>query len=392
MRIALIATDDAGYDLDRAPARLGGRALSLHQLDFALGLGCTKVLCLGHGAAPEAIALRHAAEAAGAQFQVLRGSRDLPAAVRGEDELLVFARGLLPDSIKAYEALRKGPAILSLPVQPGAGAGFELLDLTTAWGGAMAIPGRLADRLDLLPDDAEPIAGLLRIARQAGVPERSLPETELAEGRWGLLRNGEQAAAAEPGWLRRRLPPGSPWRPSAWLARMLLRRFGAGATGSRRAGPLARTGAVLAIFGAGALAWFGIPVGAFALLALAAVAIELADGMARLARPSFAGEGKPSKVSAGLRLLLDAALVAVGTLAIPGALHRRVFLALLPVALLHVALPQATRSWRELFNDRALIALALAAAVGLDGAEKGFMALALVLLALRIRAFGKSQG
>jgi hypothetical protein len=384
VRIALIATDDAGYEPDREPARLGGRAVSLHQLDFALGQGCKKVLCLGHGAAPEAIALRHAAESAGAQFQVLRGARDLPAAVRGEDELLVFARGLLPDSLKAYEALRKGPAILSLPVQPGAGAGFELLDLTTAWGGAMAIPGRLADRLDMLPEDAEPIAGLLRIARQAGVPERALPESELAEGRWVLLRNAEQSAAAEPGWLRRRLPPSSPWRPSAWLARMLLRRFGAGASASRRAGPLARAAAVLATAGAVAAAWFGYPLGGFALLALAALAIELGDGIAQLTRPSFAGEAPPSKLSRGLRLALDAALVAVGALALPGALHRRVFLALLPVGLLHVWPPAKGDSWRAVFADRVLVIAALALAVELDAAEKGFMAAALVLLAVRI--------
>ena len=93
MRIALIATDEAGYEPDRQPAELGGRALTLHQLDFALGQGCGKILFLGHGGGPEALALRQAAERAGAQFQVLRGPRDLPATVRGEDELLVLARG-----------------------------------------------------------------------------------------------------------------------------------------------------------------------------------------------------------------------------------------------------------------------------------------------------------
>ena len=384
MRIALIATDDAIYDPDREPARLGGRVVSLHQLDFALGQGCTKILCLGHGAAPEAIALRHAAEQAGAQFQMLRGSRDLPAAVRAEDELLVFARGLLPDSLRAYELLRKGPVILSLPVQPGAGAGFELLDLTTAWGGAMAIPGRLADRLDLLPEDSEPIASLLRVARQAGVAERQLPEAELAEGRWGLLRNAEQAAAAEPAWLRRRLPPTSPWRPTDWFSRTLLRRFAAGATGSKRAGPLVRAATLLFVAGALAAAWFGYPLAGFALLALAALTIEAGDGISQLTRPSFAGEAPPSRLSRGLRLALDAALVWVGTMAVPGALHRRLFLALLPVGLLHVWRPAERGGWRALLSDRVVLVAALALAVFLDLAEKGFMAVTLILLAVRI--------
>ena len=384
MRIALIATDEAGYEPDRQPAELGGRALTLHQLDFALGQGCGKILFLGHGGGPEALALRQAAERAGAQFQVLRGPRDLPATVRGEDELLVLARGLLPDSPKGSDMLRKGPVILSLPVQAGAAGGFELLDLTAAWGGAIAMPGRLADRLDMLPEDGEPIAGLLRIARQAGIPERQLPESELVDGRWVLLRNAEQAIAAEPGWLRRRLPPASPWHPTAWLARTLLRRFGVGATASTRAGPLARAAAVLAILGALASAWFGYPLGGLILLALAVLAIELGDGIAQLTRPSFAGEAPPSRLSRGLRLALDAALVAVGALALPGALHRRLFLALLPVGLLHVPLPAGSRAWRALFEDRALVIAALALAVGFDVAEKGFMAVALVLLALRI--------
>src|SRR5690606_9495501 len=158
-----------------------------------------------------------------------------------------------------------------------------------------------------------------------------------------LLRNAEQARAVEAAWLRRRLPSASPWNPTAWLARILLRRFGAGATASTRAGPLARVGAVLSMAGALAAAWFGYPIGGFALLAIAVLAIELGDGIAQLTRPSFAGEAPPSKLSRGLRLALDAALVAVGALALPGALHRRLFLALLPVTLLHVPVPAETR-------------------------------------------------
>lgn len=392
MRVALIATDDAGYEPDREPAALGGRALSFHQLDFALGQGCGKVVCLGHGASTEAIALRHAAERAGLQFQVVRGSRDLPAAVRGDDELLVFARGLLPDSSVAYEALRKGPLLLSLPVQPGAGAGFELLDLTTAWGGAMAIPGRLVARLDLLPEDADPLAGLLRIARQSGVAERSLPEAELAEGRWSLLRNAEQARAAEPGWLRRRLPQGSPLHPTAWLVRLLLRRFGAGVSASSRAGPLARVASLLGILGAVAAAWYGWVLVGFGLLAFSVLTIELGDGIARLARPSFAGEGRPSNVSFTLRLLFDLALVAVGTLAVPGALQRRLFVSLLPVGLLHLWQPDEAPSWRTILSDRVLVVLVMALAVGFDMAEKGFMALALGFLAVRIAMVSGKRG
>ena len=83
MRIALITiAENPNGEGDET--LVAGRPVARHQLDFALAQGCEKILCLGHGTAPEAIALRHAAEKADAQFQVVRGVRDLPAAVRGD--------------------------------------------------------------------------------------------------------------------------------------------------------------------------------------------------------------------------------------------------------------------------------------------------------------------
>ena len=184
MRIGLIAVGDTG---DAAEAGLlAGRSLARHQLDFALAQGCEKIILLGYGASKEAIALRHAAEAGGAQCQVARSIRDLPAAVRGDDRLLVLAHGLLPDSPVAFDQLEQGYGVLVLPAEAGWSAGFERLDLAAAWGGAMALPGRLVAGLDELPEDADPIAALLRLARQGGVPERALAESELVEGRWQI--------------------------------------------------------------------------------------------------------------------------------------------------------------------------------------------------------------
>src|SRR6478736_5012190 len=222
---------DAG---EAAAGLLAGRSLTRHQLDFALALGCEKIVLLGHGTSAEGIELRHAAEAAGAQWQVARGVRDLPAAVRGDDQLLVLAQGLLPDSPIAFALLKQGYGMLVLPAEAGWSAGFERLDLAAAWGGAMIVPGRIVVGLDQLPEDAEPIAGLLRLARQAGVPERPLAERELAEGRWQIVRTAEAVEASEPAWLRRRLPPVSAFRPSAWLAHRLMRQFGSQWIGSLR--------------------------------------------------------------------------------------------------------------------------------------------------------------
>ena len=379
MRIALIATGDG------TPASegglLAGRSLARHQLDFALALGCEKVILFGHGASEEAIALRHAAEAGGAQVQVVRGVRDLPAAVRGDDLLLVMAHGLLPDSSSAFEQLKEGTAVLILPAEAGWSAGFERLDLAAAWGGAMVLPGRLVAQLDQLPEDAEPIAGLLRIARQAGVPERPLAERELAEGRWQIVRGPDAVRTVEPGWLRRRLPPLSPLQPTAWFARILVRRFASRWAASPRVAWALPAVAVALLLAAVAAARFGLPPLAFAMLVAAALAIEANDALNLLGRATFLAKTKTSSVSLAFRLIWDAALLACGVLAIDGSPAHRLFAPLVTIGLLHLFRP-ALVEWRALAEDRGILAAFLAIAAALGFAEAGFMVLALLLIGL----------
>ena len=389
MRIALIATGDGASAGEGG--LLAGRSLARHQLDFALALACEKVILFGHGASEEAIALRHAAEAGGAQVGVVRGVRDLPAAVRGDDLLLVLAHGLLPDSLSAFERLKEGTAVLILPDEAGWSAGFERLDLAAAWGGAMVLPGRLVAQLDQLLEDAEPIAGLLRIARQAGVPERSLAESELAEGRWQIVRGAEAARVIEPAWLRRRLPPVPLFQPTAWLARALVRRFGSRWAGSSRTGLALPAGAGLILIGAVAAAWFALPTLAFAVLVAAALIAEVNDAVGRLVRASFSTETKMSAISLTLRLMWDATLLACGVLTIDGSPAHRLFAPLVTIGLLQLARP-ILAGWRVLAEDRGVIAAFLALAAGLGFVEGGFMALALLLIGLCLAAPEAQRG
>lgn len=390
MRIGLIAIGDT---VDAAETgTLAGRSLARHQLEFALAQGCEKIILHGHGASKAAIELRHAAETADAQFQVVRGVRDLPAAVRGDDQLLVLAHGLLPDSAAAFEQLKEGFGVLVLPAEAGWGAGFERLDLAAAWGGAMVIPGRLVAELDQLPDDAEPIAGLLRIARQAGVPERPLAENELAEGRWQIVRSAEAARTSEPAWLRRRLPRVSPFHPTAWLGHTLVRRFGSrwiSKGGAKQALPAA---ALALLVGCVAAAWFGFAALAFAALVPAALAIEAGEAFALLARSPFRPETKHSRLFFVLRLTWDAALVATGTMAIDGSRAHRLFAPLITGGLLHLTSPPSKTRWRALAGDRGVLAVLLALSAGLGLIEGGFMLLALVLLSLRIAVPAGERG
>jgi hypothetical protein len=380
-------------DAGSADARLiAGRSLARHQLDFALALGCDKVILFGHGATPQAFALRHAAEAAGVQVQLVRGVRDLPAAVRGDDHLLVLAQGLLPDSTRAFELLRNGDGVLVLPAEAGWGAGFERLDLATAWGGAMVLPGRAVATLDELPEDAEPIAGLLRIGRQAGVVERPLPESELAEGRWQIVRGAEAARAAEPAWVQRRLPPAPAFRPTAWLAHSLVRRFGSRWMGTSQASAALGAAAVVLSLSALAIVWFGAAAAAFALLVPAALAIELGNALGHVMRSIFVPQATPSRVSRALHLMWDAAFLAAGVLAIDGSRAHRLFAPLVLTGLLHVSPPWPKTGWRALAGDRGILALLLAVAATLGLTEGGFMVISLALLALRLASPADERG
>lgn len=390
MRIGLIAIGEAAEAT--APGTLAGRSLVRHQLDFALAQGCQKIIVHGHGASRDAIELRHAAEAAGAQFQIVRGVRDLPATVRGDDQLLVLAHGLLPDSVAAFDQLMEGYGVLVLPAEAGWSAGFERLDLAAAWGGAMVVPGRLVAQLDPLPEDTEPVAALLRIARQAGVPERPLAERELAEGRWQIVRNPEAVRAIEPAWLRRRLPPVSPYRPTAWLARALVRRFGSGWLNKRGATIAFPAATVVLLAGGLAFAWYGLSALAFAALVPAALAIEASEAFALLGGSIFGRKATRSPLFLALRLIWDAALVAIGILAIDGSRAHRLFTPVIVGGLLHAAPPPPETGWRALADDRGLIAVVLAIAAGLDFAEAGFMLIALLLILLRVTVTAAERG
>jgi hypothetical protein len=390
VRIGLIAIGEAAEAT--APGTLAGRSLVRHQLDFALAQGCQKIIVHGHGASRDAIELRHAAEAAGAQFQIVRGVRDLPATVRGDDQLLVLAHGLLPDSVAAFDQLMEGYGVLVLPAEAGWSAGFERLDLAAAWGGAMVVPGRLVAQLDPLPEDTEPVAALLRIARQAGVPERPLAERELAEGRWQIVRNPEAVRAIEPAWLRRRLPPVSPYRPTAWLARALVRRFGSGWLNKRGATIAFPAATVVLLAGGLAFAWYGLSALAFAALVPAALAIEASEAFALLGGSIFGRKATRSPLFLALRLIWDAALVAIGILAIDGSRAHRLFTPVIVGGLLHAAPPPPETGWRALADDRGLIAVVLAIAAGLGFAEAGFMLIALLLILLRVTVTAAERG
>ena len=88
MRIALISTQasaDDAPDVALGALALGGRSIAERQLDFALALGCERIVCIADGPDPRVLALQHRAEAAGAQFNLIAGARWLVTLVHAND-------------------------------------------------------------------------------------------------------------------------------------------------------------------------------------------------------------------------------------------------------------------------------------------------------------------
>jgi hypothetical protein len=391
-RAALISLTGQPRDNARAPLALAGKTLARRQLDFALAAGCESVIVLGDGGSAEAIALRHAAEAAGARFQAIRDSHGLLGAVRADDELLVLAPGLLPDAPSALKALGKGRAVLVLPAGPSVAAGFERIDLERAWAGAIVVGGAQVEQLSDLPADIEPASALVRIALQARVPERRLLGELLTDGSWSILDEGAGVAAVEQGWLNRHLPSVPPWAITKWLATYALRPLAGRLLAAPRSTEALMAGALAALVGSVLTAWYGLASIGFALVPLGAILAQAASSLASLQRAPFGSAKRTGGLAAVLPWLVDAAILACAVLAIEGTWLHRLFPPLVLLGTLHAVRRGDGPEWTALAADRALLAAALAIAAGFGFAEPAIMLASLGLVALNLAKSGASRG
>lgn len=353
-------------NLPRAFLRVGGMTVARQQLALVLALGCERVVCIAQGLTRELIELQHATEAAGAQFHVIAGPRPLAGLVTAADEVIALADGLFTSTAEALALLEQGQAVLVQPVETGLASGFERIDQDLAAAGAIRLPGRLVERIADLPPDCDAVSALQRIALQAGVRQRSLPPPG-QEGRfWTLVRGEHEAHAIEPHWIRLRTTDGAPLGPSRWLARQTVRGLGP-ALLHAGSGPvsLVIAAAVAALFALGA-GWLALVALGLAFCALGWVLRECAVLLARIdGDPGHARRGLDSRNAYGW--LIDAIIVTLAgwgsALAPWQPVHDRFFPAFMLVAVLRI-LPRTTgpglAAW---FEDRALLAVALAAAL-----------------------------
>jgi hypothetical protein len=368
----------------RALLRVGGSLLARHQLSLALAAGCERIIVMAREFGAEMAELQHEAERGGAGFHVISVPRGLSPLVTAADEVLVLAEGLLPTAGDALRLLQGGQAVFVQPAEAGVPAGYERIDLNHAAAGLMLIPGRLVERLMELPADVDPAAALLRIALQAGVAQRPVPEDVRTGGRWLLVRSEAEAQAAEEGWMARHTSGGA-GTPAPLLARFLARRFGPALLHANATGLIAPYVAcgLLAVAGV-ALAWLGLAGTGLMVLAIAGVLQLSAVLLGRLQREALAVRSGMAWRSLASALAVDAAIGAAMVLAsapLPGeSLLERCFAPAMLLGLVRL-LPRAfDAGWTVWLQDRLLLCFLLAtmAAGGVIG--MGVPALGLLLL------------
>ena len=366
MRVALLSMlDSAGEPGDgrKAFISFGGKTIAQRQIELVLALGCERVVCLADNLGPALIALQHQVEAAGAKFHVISVPRALCGLVYATDELIVLGDGLLPLAEEARAILSKGNSVVILPSETGISAGFERIDMNYAWAGALAMPGKLVERLNELPQDCDGVASLLRIALQSKVPERSLPETVLGEGRWAVLGSNQDAASLEPSWFRRYVPKSDLFAPGRWLAFGVAARFGVSwlNRGIRAGHVLLIAGLLLLV--AIALGWLVSVPAAFLVLALAWVTADAAKAMDAGVKAGAASSPfytRAMQVFAGVADLAIIFLLATAMDGLFGSIGELLFTPVALVGLIWLVPAVSQRRWGYILCDRVLLALVLA--------------------------------
>lgn len=360
----MIEPASAGFDAPRAYLRLGGATLAHHQLALALAAGCERIACLAKAFDPELAALQHEAERAGARFHMISGGRALSGLVTANDELLVLGEGVIVSPVDALELVAQSPAVLVLPAETAVPQGFERIDLNHAVAGLMLLPGRLVERLNDLPSDADPVSALLRIALQAGITQRMVPQSVSNDGRWLLVQDEAQAHAAEDLWMDRQTS-GLGHSPGMGLAAWLSRRFGAAMlhAGSGASAPGIAGLALLAM--AAGSAWLEVPTLGLALLGGAWLVQRVGTIITRAQADSLGlGRGilsRPEPFGVLLDSVLMGVLLAVPSL-VPGEpTWLRAFAPLVLIGLVRLlagVMAERVSAW---FEDRLILAIVLAA-------------------------------
>ena len=361
MRLALLSAlagppGTSGTSPGERPAfrRFAGKSVLAHQLDCAAHLGCERVLCLAAMLGPDLGAAKAHAEHLGLRFDVVDSPLRLQALVAAQDEVVLIADGILPDQAVLIENLSGGSAVLAFPEEPALEQGFERLDATRAWSGALRTRGDTVARLADLPPDCDIASALLRLALQTGARVVELDPAPLSEGTWQRRVDRQSAQAKEWRWVMRQVRPASFAAPGRALAERIGLRWAHDAAGGRwRRAPhgIALAGgafAALAVFAR----WPMLGLGMLLLASCAMAVAVIFDRVAALGAPPRK-RGPALAIAGVLRDALLAALVSMQVMTVPGWLG--LVLPAVLIALLWLGEACAGPRTRALLGDRILL-------------------------------------
>jgi hypothetical protein len=402
LRVALLSLMDAAQGEPqglRGLLPIGGRSILRHQLGLAMALGCSRIVVLAETLTNDLVALQHAAEAGGARFHVIATARALAPLVAAEDELLVLGEGLLAMPEDALRLLGDGPVVLTLPVETGLPLGFERIDINNAGAGAMLLPGKLIAALGDLPGDWNPGSALLRIASQARIVQRELPQLLLDQGRWRLIRDEAEAHRAEPGWVRLHTASAQVRSPGLWLAAGVVRTLGPALLHAGTRPYVIALGAVItALLGTGA-GWFGWCGPGFAMFALAWLVHQVAGLLARVERDSLIASSGVAPLDRLADWVLDGMFITLCAWRseIPAVTGVPWGIAWFPPVVLFLLLRllirlQSEEAWTWWLNDRFVVGTLLALSSILLPFDFVLRALVVTLMAVGLILAGRDNG
>jgi hypothetical protein len=370
LRLALLSavagphgTDATSLSERPAFRRFAGKSVLARQIDCAAHLGCERVLCLAATLGPDLGAAKAHAERAGLRFDVVESLPRLLAQVTADDDVILIEDGVLPDQALLVEALSTRPAVLAFPADPALDLGFERLDATRAWAGALRTRGDSVARIADLPADCDLASSLLRIALQAGARVVELDPAPLADRTWQRRVDRQAAQVTEWRWVTRQVRPAGFAAPGRAIVERIGLRWAHDAAGGRwRRAPHAVALAAGALAALAAFARWPV-LGLGALLAGSA-GLAMANIFERVealgAPPRMAG--RALRAAALIRDVLVVALVSMQVMTVPGWLG--VALPVLLMGLLWLAEAAADKPAHALFSDRiVLLALLIPAAV-----------------------------
>lgn len=395
MRIALLSLIgrlDDGKGESVANTCLAGITIAQRQLDLALSLGCERIICLMRPGEDPPSSLAHAMASEDRKISAISEARGLLGLVGSSDELLVIADGLVAANSTAAAELGKGNGVLGFPVDAGIAKGFERIDLNYAWAGILMMPGSLVERLTQLPPDCDTISSLLRIALQGQVPIRNLPETLLEEGRWALIQDEGDFTEFESQWFSQHLASPRKFAPGRALAAAILRRIVPRVIDAKlRPRLLLVVGSLLALAGVAA-AFYGYGAIAMAACGTGWLLSLMGRALGRMLQSGLTvgkGDDRTANYVAGW---IDLCFLASLALSVTGTALDRLFPAFSLLALLYLSAEVVSDKWRELTQDRLVLAIVLTAAAMLSLLLQMIQFLSIVLLLVLLRQIrGRSR-